>query len=496
MHLPTWFHHRKTDRVFLGTKGLFGLSAVSVPLAEYNTHLYIVGQSGSGKSKLLQHLLFEIISNGWGCGVIDPHSDLINDLLAQLHESGWLAKPQNAKRILLLDPSRSDLIVPVNLLKSSFANSYELAENIVEAFRRVWPETLSKAPRFAQILRNTLVVLAENNLSLGELEPFLTQPSLRKNLLAHIADPEIVSFFTNQYNRWGREQVIMAGPVLNKVAAFLFQPPVRQSLSAATNRLDFRTIIDSGTILLADLGGLNGETQQLYGSLLVTSLEQAAMSRRDQDVAERRPFFCMIDEFPFFCSRDASTLARILSEVRKFNCLLGLAHQTVAQTDQRMQGALENAKLKCVFATGRDTANALARQLLLPNPDLIKHEVVDDEAQERSHPLYETLMNQLEMGIQRLMRLKKRHMLVKLPERDTLLLLRTPNAPTKRTHKTTLEQVKSVLIRQAAQEISQPALTQRQNADEGSTPPVVDQSSPAQWKESLWHEPKTEENRA
>ena len=132
----------------------------------------------------------------------------------------------------------------------------------------------------------------------------------------------------------------------------------------------------------------------------------------------------------------------------------------------------------------------------MPDPKAIKHEVVDDEAQERSHPLYETLMNQLEMGIQRLMRLKKRHMLVKLPERDTLLLLRTPNAPTKRTHKTTLEQVKSVLIRQAAQEISQPALTQRQNADEGSTPPVVDQSSPAQWKESLWHEPKTEENRA
>lgn len=154
MPLPSWLARRKTDRVFLGTAGWFGLSSVSVPLADYNTHLYVVGQSGSGKSKLLQHLLFELITKGWGCGVIDPHSDLVNDLIAQLYETGWLAQSHNAQRVLLLDPAQTDVIVPANLLNCSYANAYEVAENIVEAFRRVWPETLAEAPRFAQILRN------------------------------------------------------------------------------------------------------------------------------------------------------------------------------------------------------------------------------------------------------------------------------------------------------------------------------------------------------
>jgi hypothetical protein len=95
--------------------------------------------------------------------------------------------------------------------------------------------------------------------------------------------------------------------VLNKVSAFLFQPAVRLSLGAIENRLDFRTIMDRRQVLIVDLGGLTGETQQLYGSLLVTGLEHAAMSRRNQLPEERNPFFCMIDEFPFFCARDSSS---------------------------------------------------------------------------------------------------------------------------------------------------------------------------------------------
>lgn len=487
MPLPSWLARRKTDRVFLGTTGWFGLSSVSVPLADYNTHLYVVGQSGSGKSKLLQHLLFELITKGWGCGVIDPHSDLVNDLIAQLYEAGWLPKPPNAQRVLLLDPSQSDVIVPANPLNCSYANAYEVAENIVEAFRRVWPDTLAEAPRFAQILRNALVVLAANNLSLAELEPLLTQRKRRQQWLAQVADPEIVAFFTDQYNRWGREQVLMAGPVLNKIAAFLFQPPVRAAFSASENRLDLRMMMDQGTVLLADLGGLTGETQQLYGSLLVTSLEQAAMSRRNQDLAKRRPFFCMIDEFPFFCSRDPTTLARILSEARKFNCLLGLSHQTIAQTDQRMQGALENAKLKCVFATGRGTAKALAEQLFFLNPDQIKHEVPDLDAQERSHPLYAPLSEQFQMDVQRLMRLKRRRMLVKLPDRDTVLTLRVPLVPPRRIGNITLAAVKRFLLQQSGYRRTRqaPPLTQTAINPEPTPPSAVPHN---RWKETLWQQ--------
>jgi hypothetical protein len=281
-----------------------------------------------------------------------------------------------------------------------------------------------------------------------ELEPFLTHADMRRRLLDGFPDAQIANFFATQFNRWGREQVIMAGPVLNKVSAFLFQPAVRLSLGASENRLDFRSIMDGGKILIVDLGGLTGETQQLYGSLLVTGLEHAAMSRRDQLPEERRPFFCMIDEFPFFCARDSTTLARILSEVRKFNCYLGLAHQTLAQTDLRMQGALENAKLKVVFGTGRQTAQALASQLYLPDPEAVKHMVEDSEQQARSHPLFESLYNQAEMAVQKLMRLKSRQVMVKLPDSDGLLKLKTPTVPTARISHGQLDACKRALVKQ------------------------------------------------
>jgi hypothetical protein len=246
----------------------------------------VVGASGSGKSKYLQHLLHQLIVAGTGCGVIDPHSDLASDLIAQLacypRHKPWLAVPAHRQRIVYLDPSRTDVVVPVNLLRNSTATPYAIAENIVEAFKRVWPQTLAEAPRFAQILRNALLVLSVRGLTLLELEPFLTHREYRSRLLTNFPDSQVVSFLDAQYNHWGREQVIMASPVLNKVSAFLFQPSVRLSFGATENRVDWRAIMDQRQLLIVDLGGLTGETQQLYGSLLVTSLEQAAISRRNQ----------------------------------------------------------------------------------------------------------------------------------------------------------------------------------------------------------------------
>lgn len=481
------------QQVSLGTRGLFGLSSLSLPFDQLRTHLYLVGASGAGKSKYLQHILFHSVTAGIGCGVIDPHSDLASDLIAQLasypKQKPWLSDPANRKRVLYLDPSRTDIVVPVNLLKNSVATPYEVAENIVEAFRRVWPETLAEAPRFAQILRNTILVLATRGLTLLELEPFLTHAEYREKLLNNFPDNQIVSFFAAQYNHWGREQVIMASPVLNKVSAFLFQPAVRLSLGARENRLDLRAIMDRQQVLLVDLGGLTGETQQLYGSLLVTSLQQGAISRRNQPAGERRPFVCMIDEFPNFITRDSVTLARILSEVRKFNVFLGLAHQTIAQTDGRMQGALENAKLKCIFATGRQTAEALAPALYLPQPDAVKHVVADPEQQERSHPLFESIYNQVEVAVQQIMRLRKRHVLVKLPEQDHVVELRTPTVPPSRLSRMQLEQAKRLLARQighSQQKVGEEIAARTTSPISSSAANKADGDA---WLETLWHTP-------
>ena len=439
----------------LGACDPFGLLPVSISLRQFNSHLYVVGQSGQGKSKFLQHLLFQLASSPWGCGIFDPHSDLATDLLAQLAAQptgrAWLSQPANRQRLVYLDPSRTDYLIPCNILKNPSSTPYEIAENVVEAFRRVWPETLAEAPRFAQIMRNAVLVLISCGLSLLELEPLLTDRDFRRRMLERVADPLVVSFFTHQYDRWGREQAIFISPVLNKVSAFLFKPQVRLMLGADENRLNFRQIIDDGKILILNLGCFRDEeTQRLLGSLFLTSLEQAAFSRADQPAGQRRPFFCMIDEFPLFCARDQTSLARILSECRKYRLHLGLAHQTISQLPGgRIQGALENAKLKVVFGTGRQTAEAIVKELFMPDPRAVKHEVSDTSAKERTHPVYDPLLEQFEVFTQSIQRLRQRRVLLKLPEHGKILRVRIPKVPASRVSAAHLEGVKQRLAQVA-----------------------------------------------
>src|SRR5688572_10470397 len=120
--LSSFFSSPSKQQVCLGTRGIFGLSRLRVNLEQLHTHLYLVGASGSGKSKYLQHLLYQLTIAGAGCGVIDPHSDLASDLIAQLASyprgKPWLSDSARRQRVVYLDPSRTDLVVPVNLLRS------------------------------------------------------------------------------------------------------------------------------------------------------------------------------------------------------------------------------------------------------------------------------------------------------------------------------------------------------------------------------------------
>jgi hypothetical protein len=450
--LKTFFDPPHT-KLHIGSRDFFGLLPLYLSLRRFNTHLYCVGQSGVGKSKFLQHVLYQLTTKGHGCGVFDPHSDLATDLLAQLAaypaKRPWLSHPQNHQRVLYLDPAREDYIISCNVLRNSFCSPYEIAENVVESFRRVWPDSLSEAPRFAQILRNAVLVLISNELTLLELEPLLTNRPFRMRMLQQVTDPQVASFFIQQYDQWKREQPIFISPVLNKVSAFLFKPQVRLMLGASDNHINLRQIIDSGKVLIINLGCFRDEeTQRLLGSLFLTSLEQAAFSRSDVQSSQRRPFFCMIDEFPLFCSRDSTSLARILSECRKYRLHLGLAHQTVTQlSNERMQGAISNARCKVIFATGRTTAESIVKELFMPNLQAVKHEVRDSEAQERTHPVFDPMFEQFERFTQSIQRLRRRWTLVKLPERERVYRLRVPNVPSSRLSAERLAAIKTALAK-------------------------------------------------
>ncbi len=473
LHLPgfdSFFHHSglQKDDLAVGRIEDFPFSwTFRLRPEERATHCYVLGITGQGKSKLLEQMLFQDISAGRGCGLVDPHSDLAQDLLAYLAETKFFDDPQNRARIVYFDPSREDYFVPFNVLSGS-DSPYVTASNVVEAFRRTWPEALHEAPRFTNIMLASLLILMANRLTLVQLPLLLTDKDFRETLLMRVEDPDVVSVFHDRVDKWGRDRALFLEAVMNKVSAFTLNPTLRLILGQQENRLDFREIMDEGRVLIADLGRCDGETRRLLGSLIVTGMEQAALSRKDQPPEARRSFYMYIDEFQDFVANEGSalTLSHILSEARKFGLHLTLAHQVLMQmTSERIQAALGNIGTKIVFAVDRGDAEIMAKKLYQVTSEEVKHEVSSSEQQGRMHPLYYSLPEEWEEAIQELQNLKPRTAVVKAPQRP-VAKIQTVSVPPHRLSGEDLEKTRVQLL----QQIGKPVAPPNQDGGHGNAP--------------------------
>ena len=389
-----------------------------------------------GKSKFLESLMVQDILAGRAVGLVDPHTDLSSDTLAHLVSSGYFADEAAYQKIIYLDPTRTDYFIPFNVLKSDLP-AYAIADMVIEAFRRTWPKALAEAPRFSNIALVSLLVLIETGQTLVQLPQLLTHKDYRESLLARVRDQQLVDYFHERFDRWGREGAVMVEPVLNKVTAFTFNPYLKRLLGAADNRLNFRRIMDEGQTLLVDLGRCDGETRRLLGSLIVAGMEQAALTRKE--MANRRPFFFFLDEFQDFCANEGAvkTLAQILSECRKFGLYLHLAHQTLGQLSDRLVSALGNVGIKIVFAIEREDAEVMAKKLFAVDLEEIKH----DAQTETQHPVYSSLPEQWERWVARLQHLPPRTAWVKRRGQRPARIQTDPIPP----YRVTREQLEQVL---------------------------------------------------
>ncbi len=371
---------------------------VYLSAAEREKHLYVLGITGKGKSKFLEGLILQDILAGRGCGVIDPHSDLARTLFAHLVTQGYTQTPSNLKRIIYLDMSDPTCIPGFNVLATP-GEPYAIAQLVIEAFRRTWPEALKEAPQFSNIMLASLVVLIKTQGTLIDLQRLLTDSTWREARLQQAGDADATHFFHDRYDQWGRDAPSMRESTLNKASAFVFNPTLKRMLGTQENTLDFRAIMDNQQVLLCDLGG-EPETRRLLGSLLVTFLEYAAFTRRDIPQRERVPFYLYMDEFQDFSANDGSakTLSQILSEARKFGLHLTLAHQSLSQLQTRLSGAIGNIQTKVLFGMSRQDAEVFGRSVGQVDSRAIK-DVAKTEVQ---YPLYESLPEQWEQWVSRL----------------------------------------------------------------------------------------------
>ena len=342
------------------TLGRVGWLPYAIPNGARETHLYCIGSSGTGKSKFLESLFVADVLAGRGCGLVDPHGDLARDALANLQTRGYFKQPERLKHVIYFDPAHPQFTVPFNVLKTRLP-PYTVAQQVIESLRRTWPQSLKEAPRFTNICLVALMALIEAKRTLVDMPMLLTDESFRNALLTRVHDPHVLDFFHNRYDQWGRGFTIES--VLNKVTAFTLNPHLRACLGSTRNGLDFRHSMDAGKVLIVNLGNCDDETRRLIGSLIVTGMEQAAMSRAN----DRKHFYLYLDEFQDFCANDGGTktLAQILSECRKYNLHIHLAHQTLGQIQSRVESALGNVGIKVVFGLDYEDAQVFSKKMFV-----------------------------------------------------------------------------------------------------------------------------------
>lgn len=406
-------------KIPLGSHGpWFFPQTVNMPLNELSGHMHIIGTTGSGKSRFLAGLILNLLERGQPLTLIDPHGDLARLVLAQLVARGFFHADDAYERLLYLDlpaAERQGRYLPFNVLKQPVP-PHSLAANIKEAFHRAWPALAEgAAPMFDTLLQDGVKVLISNNVPLTRLYRLLSDRDYRHSLLRQERDPDVVGFFTQQFERLApRDQINQAGAALRRAHLLTFSPVLRHSLGQSGNLLDFRRLIDGGRSLIINLALGDADAQRLLGCLMTVSAEQAALSRSELPAAERRPtHFLVIDEWSEFAAQSGEALARMLDLTRKVGLFAVLAHQTWSQASGRLRGALQNVGLEVAFRLGREDAEHTARRFGQVNSQSIKHAIADSGAAERSHPLFEPLLEQWERWVQTLQQLPDRQLLLR-----------------------------------------------------------------------------------
>ena len=319
--------------------------------------MHVIGASGSGKSTFFLNMIVQDIERGEGIGVLDPHGDLIDQIIARIPE-------HRHKDVVLVDPSDEQFPIGFNILSAhSDLEKTLLASDLVGIFRRF---STSWGDQMASVLGNAVLAFLESNRggTLADLRRFLVEPAYRNEFLTTVQDPHVAYY-------WKKEFPLLTGrpqaPILTRLDAFLRPKTVRYMVAQQQNRLDFAQIMDTKKIFLAKLaqGAIGEENAYLLGALLVSKFHQLTLGR--QAIAEhaRQYFWLYCDEFGGYVT---PSMARLLSGARKYRLGLILAHQELRQLhDGEVKSALlANAGTRICFRVGDEDANALARKRLLP----------------------------------------------------------------------------------------------------------------------------------
>jgi len=328
-------------------------------------HLYLVGQTGTGKSTLIGNLVMEDIQAGKGLAIIDPHGDLVENAL------GFIPKERLDDVIYF---NAGDLARPMgmNMLDYNLDRPEEktfIVNEMINIFDKLYDLKATGGPMFEQYMRNALLLMMEDMANepatLIEVPRIFSDVAYRNRKLERVKNPVVVDFWQKEAIKAGGEASLanMTPYITSKFTSFISNDYMRPIVGQPKSAFNFREVMDSGKILLVNLskGRIGDLNAQLLGLIITGKLLMAALSRADiAEGAARRDFYLYIDEFQNFATDSIST---ILSEARKYRLDLIVAHQFIAQLTEKIRDSVfGNVGSILAFRVGPQDAEFLEKQ--------------------------------------------------------------------------------------------------------------------------------------
>jgi hypothetical protein len=326
-------------------------------------HVYIIGQTGTGKSNLLTNMAIEDIENGKGAAVVDPHGDFVEDILGRIPK-------KRAGDVIVFDPGDISRPLGINMIEYDLNRPEEktfIVNEMQSIFNKLFTaETMG--PMFEQYMRKALLLLMEDArnepATLMEVSRVFTDAEFRKRKLARITNPSVQDFWEKEAAKAGGEAALsnITPYITSKFNNFTANDYMRMIIGQAKSAFNFRTCMDEGKILLVNLskGRIGDINANLLGMILVGKFLMAALGRVDVPQDKRRDFNLYIDEFQNFTTE---SIAVILSEARKYRLNLVIAHQFIGQlTDKIRDAVFGNVGSLVSFRVGAQDAEFLVKQ--------------------------------------------------------------------------------------------------------------------------------------
>src|SRR3989338_10302204 len=302
---------------FRNNERIFGIKRV-----DRRQHMYVIGQTGTGKSTLLKNMALQDIKNGHGICIVDPHGEFVEGVLEKIPS-------ERIKDVVYFNQADSDYPIGFNVLEVPGPDpEYKnlAASSLMGIFTKIWANVWSA--RMEYILNNAILALLDTpGTTLMGVMRLLVDKEYRKKIIENVKDPMVRAFWVGEYEQYDpkfRNEAI--APIQNKVGQFLSNAMIRNIVGQAKSTINLRDIMDNRKILLVNLskGRIGEDNSALLGAMIITKIQLAAMERVRVPEEERVDFYLYVDEFQNFAT---DSFAGILSEARKYRLNLIIAHQ-------------------------------------------------------------------------------------------------------------------------------------------------------------------------